>query len=883
MMLWRISFSGSSFNRAWLSRVILLSWIFICCTVGAQTDDKRYHIQIMADSADRALIELATQIDRTLIFSFNDTKGVQTRPVIGKFTLADTLQQLLAGTSLAFSIKSDGAIRVIRNSKSGEINNMKKNNTWFGFIGSLLAGLTALPAHSDEVQPTMAKSGAIEEVIVTATRRETSARKTPISISAFNDETLGNQGIESFEGVVRQSPGVTFTGVGSSGRFVVRGVQTSSTSSSDGEQRQVAVYYDDVPVSSFSVITPNLRLFDIERVEVLRGPQGTSFGSGSLSGAVRVVTKKADLSDFDAAVRMDYANVDEGGTRQRLSGMINTPITDQLAVRAVIYDRDEGGFIDNQGTFGAPLINDSNDSQDRGYRFSGVWEPFDTFKVTLAHSFDEQFTGSFTQAQNFGLGVGQRATFFPEYLDVELDITSVNVEYDLGWAVATHNTSVSSQLTDWDLDLDAIFGSALAFGYGETLDHDTTIHELRLISSSDSSLAWLAGVYSFDLDADATGAQFVDPDVLALFGVDSSVIPKDRAWGVTAGTVNRRVTNEELAVYGELSWPFSDAITVKVGGRYSQYSYTRVNQENYVSNVLDLAFSGGGLAATSPVLDEEYTTGDKSESIFNASVQWMLNEQEMLYASLSEGFRRAHPNSVITNIVDSTDPSFVPVIADADTLWNYELGYKALMLDDRFSLNAAVYRIEWADAQVSASRQSDAAPYTTNAGDIEAHGIELDMNYLISDALEMGGSISVSKSEVVSIDELSSLASGLTEGASLVGSDTQISAFAEYRIWAQGDASINTRIDAQYFSDYNNGPKNIPGVGVPNTRFIRTDAITNINFQVGYENRHWGLYLYAENVTSNDDRVWQNPAPFSDNNIVTLNPRTIGLRLDYQL
>jgi outer membrane receptor for monomeric catechols len=442
---------------------------------------------------------------------------------------------------------------------------------------------------------------------------------------------------------------------------------------------------------------------------------------------------------------------------------------------------------------------------------------------------------------------------------------------------------VSSQLTDWDLDLDAIFGSALAFGYGETLDHDTTIHELRLISSSDSSLAWLAGVYSFDLDADATGAQFVDPDVLALFGVDSSVIPKDRAWGVTAGTVNRRVTNEELAVYGELSWPFSDAITVKVGGRYSQYSYTRVNQENYVSNVLDLAFSGGGLAATSPVLDEEYTTGDKSESIFNASVQWMLNEQEMLYASVSEGFRRAHPNSVITNIVDSTDPSFVPVIADADTLWNYELGYKALMLDDRFSLNAAVYRIEWADAQVSASRQSDAAPYTTNAGDIEAHGIELDMNYLISDALEMGGSISVSKSEVVSIDELSSLASGLTEGASLVGSDTQISAFAEYRIWAQGDASINTRIDAQYFSDYNNGPKNIPGVGVPNPRFIRTDAITNINFQVGYENRHWGLYLYAENVTSNDDRVWQNPAPFSDNNIVTLNPRTIGLRLDYQL
>tara|TARA_B110000261_G_scaffold164485_1_gene214324 strand:+ start:562 stop:3228 length:2667 start_codon:yes stop_codon:yes gene_type:complete len=882
-MVWRIFFVRSSFKRVRFLSVIALSLIFSCFTVAAETDDKRYRIQIEAGTADRSLIELAAQTDRTLVYSFDDTKDIVVRQLAGRFTLVEGLQKLLAGTELAFSIERNGAIRVIRNSKSGVIDNMKKNNTRLGWFGGLLAILATASAHTEEVQVESDKVRTIEEVIVTATRRETSARETPISISAFNDETLGKQGIESFEGIVRQTPGVTFTGANSFGRFVVRGIQTSATNSSNGEQRQVAVYYDDVPVSSFSVVTPNLRLFDTERVEVLRGPQGTSFGSGALSGAVRVVTKKADSSDFDAAVRVDYSSIDEGGTRKRLSGMINVPITDQFAVRAVIYDRDEDGFIDNVGSFGAPVINDENGAEEQGYRFSSVWEPSDTVKVTLAHSFDEQSVGSLAGTQNFDSGAGQRATFFSESLDVELDITSVKLEYDLGWAVATHTTSVSSQLTAWDLDLDALFGPALPFGYGETIDSDTTIHELRLVSAGDSSLSWLAGLYSFDLDAKASGASFVGAGMLGLYGVDASAIPKERAPGVTNATVNRGTTNEENALYGELLWSLSDALTLKVGARYTQYNFTNKDNENYASDVIPLAFSGGGVASTSPVLGSVYTTGDKSNSIINASLQWNVNDQAMLYASASEGFRRSHPNFVQVSSVDPTDSSFIPAIADADTLWNYELGYKALALEDRLSLNVAVYMIEWSGAQVSASRQSDAAPYTTNAGDIEAYGVELDMLYLISDSLEMGGSVSLSNSEITSIDERSALASGLVKGASLVGSDTQMSAFAEYRIWTQGDASINTRFDAQYFSGYNNGPQNLPGVGVPNPRFKSTDAITNINIQIGYENRHWGLYLYAENVASNDDRVWDNPDPFSNNNVVTLNPRTIGLRLDYRL
>jgi hypothetical protein len=136
---------------------------------------------------------------------------------------------------------------------------------------------------------------------------------------------------------------------------------------------------------------------------------------------------------------------------------------------------------------------------------------------------------------------------------------------------------------------------------------------------------------------------------------------------------------------------------------------------------------------------------------------------------------------------------------------------------------------------------------------------------------------------VVSLNTNTALASGLTEGASLVGSDQQLSAFAEYQVWRSENASVYVRVDAEYSSDYVNGPRNVPGLGLPNPRYTKTDAILNVNAQVGYETDNFGVYVYGENLGSEDGRVWQNPDPFSNNNVVTLAPRTVGVRIDYRL
>lgn len=882
---WRKLQTDSSIVRVLFAKHVRQILHVVVLTVGlgpeAGAAEQVFSLHIESKTADQALIEFAEQTDRTLVYSYEDTHQIVTNRIVGQLSLLQAMQQMLRGTGLAFSIDRGGAIRVMRESSSKMDTTMNKK-TLLSQAFAVIAGAMGAQALGAQLTDTQAIH-VIEEVIVTATRRSTSAQNTPISLSAFSDATLAKQGIESFEGIARQTPGVILTGANSFSRFVVRGIQTSSTGSSNGEQRQVAVYYDDVPVSSFSVVTPNLRLFDVERVEVLRGPQGTSFGSGSLSGAVRVVTQKAKLGEFDAAVRLDYSNIDQGGYRRRLSAMANMPLGDELAARIVAYDRNEDGYIDNIGSFGAAPNKDENGTDERGHRVSAVWQPSDAFKMTFAHSSDEQNMDGLSASQNPSLGEFKRATFFTEPLSVELDITSLTLDYDLGFAQATLTSSVSDQLTAWDLDLDALFGQALTLGYGETLDFDTTIHELRLLSSDEGALSWLAGLYWFDLEASARGAQFVDPDVLALYGVDASAIPRDRAPGVTLATVRREVENDEKALYAELSWALNDTLTLTLGGRYTQYQYTQTDVNNYGSNILALAFTGGGVAGITPLPNPSYGTGNKSASIFKASLQWALNENAMAYFSVSEGFRRSHPNALINSTVNPNEPDYVPAIADSDSLLNYELGYKTRALNGRMVLNASAYFIDWQDAQVSASRQSDAAPFVTNAGDVEAYGFEMDLRYLTSSELEFGGTLSLSRSEIVSLNTNTALASGLTEGARLVGPDQQLSAFAEYQVWRSEEASVYLRVDAEYSSDYVNGPRNVPGLGLPNPRYTKTDAILNVNTQVGYETDTLGVYLYVENLGSEDGRVWQNPDPFSNNTVVTLAPRTVGIRIDYRL
>ena len=294
------------------------------------------HFDIDAQELPAALLQFGEQAELTVMVHHHasgNTPGLQ-----GEYTTDEALQQLLAGTGLEYRIKGE-AIIVTRLQLVAELTSdprttkaplLKRLGTAIAAAIFATSGAAAIAADD---ATTDSNEVVIEEIVVTATKRDTSLQDTAIAITAYTTEHLDRQGIENFDDFARQTPGVNLTGPRNFQKFTIRGVQTATSLSGVGDQKPVAVYYDEVPVTSFSIFTPDLRLYDVERVEVLRGPQGTSFGSGSLSGAARVITNKANLDGFDASVRVDVGSTDGGGIRQRYNGMVNIPVSDSVALR----------------------------------------------------------------------------------------------------------------------------------------------------------------------------------------------------------------------------------------------------------------------------------------------------------------------------------------------------------------------------------------------------------------------------------------------------------------------------------------------------------------------------------------------------------------------
>src|SRR5262245_27974925 len=218
-------------------------------------------------------------------------------------------------------------------------------------------------------------TGTLEEIVVTATRRSERLQDVPLSVTAFSQTELTQKGIVGYEGIARETPGAVLNVASdNNARLTARGISTNGWGA--GLQTTTTIYLDELPLSTIgNTVTLNPNLYDIERVEFLRGPQGTLFGSGSLSGALRILTHNPNLVDFDASALVDLGRTpDGGGTRQRYNGMVNVPlVTNTLGLRVVGFYRDEDGYIDNVGLG----IKNSNSLKDSGGRATLLWRPTD--------------------------------------------------------------------------------------------------------------------------------------------------------------------------------------------------------------------------------------------------------------------------------------------------------------------------------------------------------------------------------------------------------------------------------------------------------------------------------------------------------------------------
>lgn len=572
------------------------------------------------------------------------------------------------------------------------------------------------PAAADSPDP-QASEG--EVIVVTAQKRTQLLIEVPQSISVVSGATLEQQNASSFADYLKLVPGLQLNqstpGVG---RLIIRGVNSGGVAST------VGIYMDETPFGSSSglvnaaTLAGDFDTFDLDRIEVLRGPQGTIYGASSLSGVLKFVTKQPSTKAFTARGRVGVETTDGGEMGYQGNLVVNVPLSETLAFRATGSYRKYGGFIDSIGTsdtdlFGRVLTSDVdkniNDSKSYGGRASLLFKPVDTVSVrltALAQNIEadapsvvasdpdtlKRLYGEFSQSQ-----------FVPEFFDVKYRVYNGTGTVDLGFADLTSSTSYSTQKQDFRADLtfplstlvDIAFGHpANEFFQAQKTESKKFTQEVRLSSESDR-LDWLAGVYYTSEDG------LIDQDFVA---VHPGTLDRITGPGIPLlGLAKVESEYKEIAGFADVTIHFTDRFDLGLGGRYSR------NKQS-ADQVSDGVLAGGF---------NQFPTRKSDEDVFTFSVapRFELNANASIYARVAKGFRPGGPNVL--------PPAAPPELGtyDSDSLISYEAGVKAQTPDGRFTLDAALFHINWKNIQLIAT-VSD-FNINTNGSAAEVDGFEL--------------------------------------------------------------------------------------------------------------------------------------------------------------
>lgn len=532
----------------------------------------------------------------------------------------------------------------------------------------------------------------VDEIIVTADKRSAkSIQDLAGSITAFDAKKIEQLDALDFDDFIVQVPGTNFLNDGGPGRgnevASIRGLSAVA----DNTIGVVAQYLDGAPHFGNSY-----RLFDIGEVGVLRGPQGTLWGSQSIGGLIYFRSARPDTEEFGGSIQSDfYTTSNDSGISQRYTGVLNMPvIEDKFAIRIAGHFIDESGYIQNSRT-GTKGINDVEES---AWRISGLFKPTDTVTVTaIYHGNDLQSDApTYFLIGSGDLQVDQPSDFGPT--SQEYDLFNLIVDADFGWGALNYTGSSFANKGHYS---DYADDQGFLQLFDTVIDEDANTHEIRLSSSGDGAFQWLVGFYTDDYD------DFFESTDFALVDFDDPTPVEGFRVG---GLINR----SENALFGEFSYDFTDDLRVLIGGRWFDWEVD--NREVFLIGGGDFGFVTNGIAS-----DDDF--------FYKLLVEYRFSDEILAYASRSEGFRFGGFNTFVGEALFGISEEFYEF--GPDTLVSYETGVKSSLLDGKMTLNASAYFLDWQEVQ--AVVQSDTAGafgqgfFTTNAPDLEGHGLELEI------------------------------------------------------------------------------------------------------------------------------------------------------------
>ena len=769
------------------------------------------------------------------------------------------------------------------------------------------------------------KNKSLEVIEVTATRRSGSIQAAPLNITALDADVMKDQNISELADVARWVPGLTITDQG--GRpgspNIVRGLNTNSSGpSSDGGT--VATYINEIPVSV------DMRLVDVERVEVLIGPQGTLYGAGTLGGAIRYMLKEPELDFISGEVFGDVFQTQESDSVGGETGFIfNLPlIEDKLAVRTSLNIYEDPGFIDYAYTVREPGVSitdpdwtnldavnsnlknvkDANGETTTTGRISLRYKANESFEGTLNYFYQKQDTEGRSIVhhnslnENNGLndriGKYESAYRFEEPREKEDQLLSLELKADLGFAELVSATGISHFEADGQRDQTDLL-IRLDYGYEEfpsfsaftrELDEvDTFTQELRLVSQSDSDLSWIVGGFYNKTDTDASSREFTpgfDQFAVDNFG-GAQLRPDSLEYLEITGS---KVT--ESALFGEVGYQVTDKFDITIGARF--YEYDVESKAAFDFPLANTLYEGAAPDAIS-VNFEENEAGDNG-NLFKFNAKYQFTDSVMAYATISEGFRIGGSNGLVPCPTplpeDQQTGCGTPdeMLYDADTTTNYELGFKSTWMRSQLHFNAALFNVDWDNAQIAGATTVGQLPYLSNAGSANAKGIEIATRAILSDSFTAYATYAYTKAELTSDAPYLFNADG-TDGAKdgdrLPGSpEHQFSMGINYQTEVFNDKTLDINYGLTAQSDV------ISKVGLrDNGEALPGYSLSNISAKLTAD--AWSTTLYVDNLfnkyavtsvrRSDADITTANGADIQRNYGYYINrPLTVGIKFNYK-